>query len=455
MIARRLRVPTLLLVVAGLTAAGLLVYFGPSRVVRALRGGRANKLARRAASPKVGEEKPVPIFLGDAAWPQFLGPHRNNVSTETGLLESWAEGGPKLITTLRGLGTGFANVAIADNTVYTMGNRDEREYILALALDTGKEVWEFDNAPAFHNNFGDGPRCTPTLDHEWLYALGSTGELTCLDRKTGKKIWRKNLVKDFSAAIPRWGFSESPLIEGDHVICTPGGPEATMVALDKKTGDVVWKGAVPQKDGPAYASAIAIEAGGVRQFVNFTASAVIGVRASDGLVLWRDDSSANATANCCAPVALDNLVLTASGYGKGASALTLSSSAGRTTAELAYHSNNLKVKHAGLVLLDGYVYGSNESGILTCVDFKSGQVKWSDRSVGQGSLTCAEGRLILRSEDGPTALILASPDSYIELGRFQPAENTSSRAWAYPVICGGKLFLRDQDILQVYDVQGK
>jgi outer membrane protein assembly factor BamB len=443
-----------LFVVAGFGLAGLLSQVIPTAAAQGTKAGKGKKPARKNASPADGEEKSAPVVVGDANWPQFLGPRRDYVSAEAGLLKKWPAGGPKLIATLRGLGIGFSNIAIANNTLYTMGNRGEREFIVALALDTGKQVWEYDNAPAYHNGYGDGPRSAPTLDRDLLYALGGTGELVCLDRKTGEEIWKKSLVKDFGAAIPQWGFCESVLIEEDHVICTPGGPGATMVALDKKTGDVVWKSAAPQGGGPAYASAIAIEVEGVRQFVNYTANAVVGVRASDGFFLWRDESSANPTANCCAPVAHNNLVLTASGYGKGASALTLSSKDGKTTAKFKYHTNDLKVQHGGLVLLDGYVYGSNDPGILTCVELKSGKVRWADRSVGKGSLTCAEGHLILRGESGTTALVLATPAGYRERGRFEPPERSTARAWTYPVICGGKLFLRDQDLLQVYDVQG-
>lgn len=404
---------------------------------------------------KVGAAKLSPIDTGTSSWPQFLGPRRDNISTETGLIDKWPTGGPKLLATIRGLGTGFSNISIVDNVVYSMGNRGEREFVLAFALKDGKQIWEFDSAPAYHNGYGDGPRSAPTIDGDSLYALGGTGELVCLQRDTGKLIWKKNLVRDFGSAIPNWGFCESILIEGDRAICTPGGAGAAMVALNKKTGEVIWKSATPQGDRPAYASAIAIDVGDVRQFVNYTASSVIGVRASDGMLLWRDESSANGTANCCAPVAMDNFVLTASGYGKGASAVSLSSHDGKTSAKVEYHTNDLKVQHGGLVLFEGHVYGSNDPGILACVELKTGKTKWSNRSVGKGSLTCAGGRLILRSEAGPTALIDATPSGYNERGRFEPKDRTSSRAWTYPVVCGGKLFLRDQDLLQVYELRNK
>ncbi|HTI49418.1 MAG TPA: PQQ-binding-like beta-propeller repeat protein [Planctomycetaceae bacterium] len=387
---------------------------------------------------------------GAAVWPQFLGPRRNNISTETRLLKQWPPAGLSLIGTIRGLGVGFSNIAVVDGTVYTMGNRGERECVFAFALGRGDKVWEYDNAAAYHNGYGDGPRSTPTVDGELLYALGASGDLICLERASGREVWKKNLVREFGAGIPNWGISESVLIDGDKVICTPGGRSATMAAFDKKTGAVIWKSKTPQADQTAYASMIAVDAGGVPQYVNFTATGVIGMRADNGKFLWRNDSSANGIANCCAPLFADGFVFTSSGYGKGSSLLALSS----TGVKLKYHSNELKVHHGGLVLFEGCVYGSNDNN-WTCLDLKTGKVKWRDRSVGKGSLTCADGHLYLRSEQGPVALVVADSSGYREVGRFTPGERSKSPAWTYPVVCGQKLFLRDQDLLQVYDIAEK
>lgn len=424
-----------------------------SVLAQAPRVSQRNNPAGKVAARQVSESRGASISVGVASWPQFLGPHRNNIAAETSLLKEWPTDGPKLVSTIRRLGIGFSNIAIVDNIVYTMGNRGEREFVIAISLATGAPIWEYDNAPAYHNGYGDGPRGTPTVDGDRLLALGGTGELVCLDRKSGREVWKKSFVKEFGTAIPGWGICESVLVDDTRVICTPGGAGAAMVALDKATGDVLWKAATPQGDRAAYASAIAVDVGNVRQFVNYTATGVIGVRANDGLLLWRDDSSANVTANCCAPVAEGSLLLTASGYSKGASTLRLDSSEGKTTAKFLYHTNDLKVQHGGLVLLDGHVYGSNDPGILVCVELKTGKTKWTNRSVGKGSLTCADGLLILRSENGPTALVQATPGGYKETGRFEPKDRTKSRAWTYPVVCGGKLFLRDQDLLQVYDLR--
>lgn len=443
------RISTIFLVIVALAG-----FEQSTAMAQSTKGNKGKKPAKKATTRKTAGGKTAAVDVGDASWPQFLGAERNNQSEETGLLKKWPGGGPKLISTIRGLGIGFSNIAIEGGTLYSMGNEGEREFVYAYSLETGEKTWTYDNAPAYHNGFGDGPRGTPTLDGEYLYALGANGDLCCLTRADGKQVWKKSLVKEFGTGIPSWGICESVLIDGDRVVCTPGGRGATMVALNKLTGEVVWKQATPQGEGPAYASIIVAEEGGVKQYVNYTSTGMIGMRADNGEFLWRDDSSSNGTANCSAPVFADGIVLTASGYGKGATAVTLTTVGGKPGAKFAYHTNDLKVHHGGLVLLDGHVYGSNDPGILTCVELKTGKTKWQNRSVGKGSLTYADGHLYLRSEGGPMALVEATPSGYKESGKFEPKERSARPAWTYPVVCGGKLFLRDQEILQVYDVRG-
>jgi outer membrane protein assembly factor BamB len=438
------------LVLAAITAASIA---GESRPIAAQqqkqKRDRAKGQPRKSRGAATGVSKAVEI--GDATWPQFLGPGRDNISRETGLLRKWPSAGPRLVSTMRGLGVGFSNIAVDRNTIYTMGNFGEREVVLAVSLETGETVWKHDNAGAYHNGYGDGPRGTPTLDGDRLYALGASGTLVCLESKTGRVVWQKNLRQEFGTAIPNWGLCESVLIDGDRAVCTPGGKGATMVAFDKHTGAIAWKGAAPQGDGPAYSSAIRVEVGGVAQYVNFTARGVVGLKADDGAFLWRDDSSANGTANCCAPVAEGGMVFTASGYSKGGALVQLTAADGKVASKFKYHTNKMKVQHGGMILLDGHVYGADEN-ILTCLELATGKVKWQNRSVGKCSLTCADGMLIARSEQGPVALVEATPKAYRELSRFSPKDRSSSNAWTYPVVCGGKLFLRDQDLLQVYEI---
>jgi outer membrane protein assembly factor BamB len=418
-------------------------------------------VAEKKAAPKSRDKKGTvnssrtSARNADAApWPQFLGPDRNNCSREKGLLATWPDGGPKLLGTVTGLGIGFSNVSVADGVAYTMGNHGEREFVLAFDLDSGKNVWKFDNAAAYHNGYGDGPRSTPTIDGDKLYALGGSGDLVCLNRKTCNKVWQTSLVKEFGSGVPGWGFCESVLIDGDQLICTPGVANATLVALNKQTGKLLWKAAVPQNDRAAYASPIVVVAGDVRQYVQLTSSGTIGIRANDGKFLWRDDSAANGVANCSAPVAANGMVVSASGYGKGGSMVELTSNAGETACRFVWHTNDLTVHHGGLVLYDGHVYATNDQ-VLNCIELKTGKTKWKNRCVGKGSLTFADGRLIVRSEGGPVALVEATPAEYRELGRFDQPERSGKPAWPYPVVAGGKLLLRDQDKLLGYDLQGK
>jgi outer membrane protein assembly factor BamB len=420
---------------------------GASNFASKVRSDRRQVVVRPAANAKE--------TASTAPWPQFLGPDRNNCSRDRGLLATWPSQGPALLRTVTGLGIGFSNISVADGIVYTMGNHGEREFVLAFKVDTGESVWKFDNAAAYHNGYGDGPRGTPTIDGDRLFAMGGTGELVCLDRKTGSKVWQTNIFKEFESGVPGWGCCESVLIDGDRLICTPGGKTATLVALHKQTGKLLWKAPVPENDRTAYASPIMIEPGGVRQYVQFTSTGTIGIRADDGKFLWRDDSSANGTANCCAPVAAGGMVFTASGYGKGGSMVELSSSGGETTCKFAWHSNDLMVHHGGLVLFDGHIYAAGDNQHLNCVELKTGTLKWKNRCVGKGSLTFADGRLFVRSEGGPVALVEATPAEYKELGKFDQPERSGKPAWPYPVVAGGRLFLRDQDKLFVYDVKGQ
>ena len=409
------------------------------------------KKAPAKKTPRGGGAKGKAV---DGTWTQFLGPERDNHSPETGLLAKWPEGGPPLIGTIQGLGVGLSNISMADGVFYTMGNHGDREVVLAISLDSGENVWTFDNAPAYHNGFGDGPRGTPTIDGDKLYALGGGGDLVCLDLRKGSRVWQLNIVQEFGGNVPNWGICESVLIDGDNLICTPGGNGATMVALNKKTGKTVWKAASPQGDKVAYSSPIAVTVGDVKQFVQFTANGTIGIRATDGKFLWRDDSAANGTANCCSPMAAGEFVVTASGYGKGGSMVQLASAKGESSAQFGWHSNELQVQHGGVFLVDGHVYAANEQA-LVCIALKTGDVKWKDRSVGKGSLTFADGKLFVRSEQGPVAMVEASPKGYKELGRFEQPNRTGSKAWTYPVVTGGKLFLRDQDTLFAYNIKGK
>jgi outer membrane protein assembly factor BamB len=411
------------------------------------------KPAGSKSSARAGKTQALGALEG--IWPQFLGPARNNISPETGLLKRWPANGPKPEFKISGLGIGFSNIAVADDLIFTMGDRGGSEYVFAFALNGGQKAWEFEIGRSYSNSYGDGPRGTPTVDGDKVYAQSAHGDVACLDAKTGQAVWTKNVLRDHGGSVPGWGICESVLIDGDRLVCTPGGNGATVVALHKGTGEVVWKGKTPQGESAGYASPIVIDVDGVRQYVQFTSRGTVSFRAEDGEFLWRDDGAANGTANCSTPVFADDMVFSASGYGKGGAMVRLVSRGGETRATPGYQTKDLKVHHGGLVLLNGHVYGSNDPGVLTCLELKTGRVKWTNRSVGKASLTCADGNLIVRSEQGPVALVQAVPTGYKELGRFQQPERSDKPSWTYPVVADGKLFLRDQDILLVYALKGR
>jgi outer membrane protein assembly factor BamB len=386
-------------------------------------------------------------------WPQWQGPSRTAISHETGLLKTWPKDGPPLAWKATGLGDGYSTPSVAGGRVFTMGNREGTEYVLALDEKGGKEVWATATGPVRANGGGyAGPRCTPTVDGDLLYALGLNGDLVCLESATGELRWKKDLRKDFDGRPGGWGYSESPLVDGDRLIVTPGGKAATLVALDKKTGDTVWKAQVPQGDGAAYSSVIAADLDGQRQYIQFLSRGVVGVAAADGKFLWRYDRPHNGTANCSTPLYQDGCVFAASGYGTGGGLARLEKAGDKVTAVEVFFTKKMQNHHGGMVLQDGHIYGSNE-GQLTCLDFKTGTVKWEDRKPGKGSIAVADGQIYYRNEGGPVVLADMTPAGYTERGRFTPPDRSGKPSWPHPVIANGKLYLRDQDVLLCYDVK--
>ena len=306
-----------------------------------------------------------------------------------------------------------------------------------------------------------GPGCTPTVDGERVYALGMGGELVCLQVKDGKELWRVSFAKEFGGRLPTWSYRESPLVDGDKVICTPGGADATLVALDKATGKTIWKSKVPDNPGAAYASVIAIDFEGQRQYLQLTARMLVGVAAADGKFLWRYDRPANKTGiNCSTPIYHDGTVFASSAYGAGGGLVKLvKDGKDGVKAEEVYSTRSMENHHGGMIVLDGCLYGAhggNGGGNLVCLDFKTGKVLWNERSVEKGSVAFADGRLYYRTENtGNVLLIEPNAKEYVERGRFRQPDRSRSPAWAHPVIANGKLYIRDQDVLFCYDVKAK
>lgn len=401
-------------------------------------------------------------------WPQWQGPDRAAVSRERGLLQEWPKEGPPLAWKVQGLGGGYSAPSVAAGRIFGMSNRGNDEVVWALSETDGKTMWVTRLGPAFRQRMPqgrEGPGCTPAVDGERIYVLGLGGDLACLQVQDGKILWQHSLTRDFGGRAPNWSYRESPLVDGDKVICTPGGKDATLVALDKLTGKTIWKSQVPGSPGAAYASAIAIDFDGQREYVQLTARALVGVAAGDGKFLWRYDRPAARTGiNCSTPVYHDGLVFAAAAYGTGGGLVKLSKEAnGGVKAEEVYFTKKMQNHHGGLILVDGCLYGANggnEGGFLVCLDFKTGKVLWDERDSGKrrapkGSVAFADGRLYYRTENGTMLLIEPNPKQHIERGRFQQPDRSEAPAWPHPVLANGKLYLRDQGVLLCYHVRAK
>lgn len=385
-------------------------------------------------------------------WPQWRGPSRSGLSTETGLLRQWPAGGPRRVWSVSSLGNGFGSLAVRGDRIFVQGTRGGQSSVTALDRADGRQVWVRGIGSAGDNDRGPGPRGTPTVDGDRLYVLTEVGDLACLRVADGTVMWQRNILKEFGGRNIAWLISESPLVDGDRVIVSPGGRGAGMVALEKMTGKTVWV-AKELSDEAGYASPIVADVQGVRTVMTFTAEAGIGVRASDGKLMWRHRPVANNTANIATPVYADNKVFYSSGYGTGGALLGLRAQAGAVVAQEIYFTRDMQNHHGGLVLVNGYLYGFDNS-ILTCLDFATGKVMWQHRSVGKGSLSYADGHLYVFSENRVVGLVEATPAGYRERGRFTIADQ-NWQSWAHPVVSGGRLYLRDQGILSAYDVRAQ
>jgi outer membrane protein assembly factor BamB len=401
-------------------------------------------------------------------WPQWQGADRNAISKERGLLPAWPKEGPPLAWKIKGLGGGPSTPSIAGGRIFGMSHRGADEVVWAVSEADGKALWATRLGPAFSQDqmpqASEGPGSTPTVDGERLYVVGLGGTVTCLQVADGKQVWQRSLAADFGGPVPTWSFRESPLVDGNKVIVTPGGENATIVALDKATGRTLWNSQVPDSPQAAYASAIAFDFAGQRQYVQFTAKGLVGVAASDGKFLWRYDRAANSHGiNCSTPIHHEGKVFGASAYGNGGGLVKLGKDAsGSTKAEEVYFTNKMQNHHGGMVVHDGSLYGANggnSGGFLVNLDWETGNVLWDERATERrtpkGSVALADGRLYYRTEEGPMLLIEPSKKEYLERGRFEQPGRSDKPAWAHPVIANGKLYLRDQDSLFCYDIKAK
>ncbi len=383
-------------------------------------------------------------------WPQWRGPRRDGISAERGLLKAWPSAGPPQAWRATGAGDGYSSFAAANGKLYTLGARGGTEYVMAYDAATGKKLWEVSHGSRFGNDRGDGPRATPTVDGDRLYAFGASGDLAAMDAATGKVFWKVNVLSQYGGSNIQWGLSESPLVLSDRVLVNAGGRGASLVALKKTDGSLIWKS---QSDEAGYSSAVLHEAGGVRQAIFFTGERALGVDVATGKLLWSYNQVANRTANIATPLVRGNQVFLSSAYGTGAALLELTPSAGGMSAKQIYFTREMRNHHASSVLIGDYLYGFSDA-ILTAMKFSDGVVAWKDRSVGKGSVIFADDRLYLFSENGVVGLAEAVPTGYREHGRFQ-IQTGGAQTWSHPVVSNGKLFLRDQDNIYAYDVKAK
>lgn len=392
-----------------------------------------------------------------ADWPQWRGPDRNGVSKETGLLKEWPKAGPKMRWKADDIGGGYSTPIVVAGRVYVQTTRDDKEYCLALDEQTGKTIWSTEIGRVGKNQGPQypGTRATPTFDEASLYCLASDGELSCRSAADGKEAWRRNIVSELGGKVGYWAYSESVLVDRDRVICTPGGESAGLAAFNKKTGEMIWKSQLPDGDVADYASVMSVDGGGRRQYVGFLRKGLVGVDAATGKFLWRftktvDMPGTPTGANILTPVVIGNRIFS-SGSRSGGAVVELAQDNDGVAAREVYFNKALSPSIGGAVLVNGFLYGSAGPTIF-CADFATGEVKWKERSVGQSSLCYADGRIYARGFDTEVALIEATPEAYREHGRFAPPDRSKFKAWPHPIVANGAMYLRDQNVLQCFDV---
>ena len=411
---------------------------------------------------------PVSRSAGTSAasedWPQWRGPERNGTSSESGLLKQWPAGGPKLLWQVNDIGDGYSTPVVVGNRIYLMSNRDmENEFVAALSTQDGKVIWT--TRVGNVGNPNQNPpypkaRSTPTVDGNFIYALGSDGDIACLEAKSGKLRWSKNIRKEFGGVPGEWAYAESPLVDGDLVVVTPGGAEATMVALNKKTGALVWKSVVPGGEPAGYASAIVVQGGGRKQYVQLLTKGIVGVDAKTGQLLWRYADVAKGPAQYFTPIAHGEYVYCGA-LGVGGGMVRLKPEGSGVAAEQVYFIRGLPNGIGGAVLVGDHLFGTEVAQQLVAVEFTTGKVKWKSENFGWASVAAADGHLYFHFINGDLALVEASPEAFREKGRFAPPNQPKKKqvgqfpegAFAYPVIANGRLYIRDLGTLWAYDIK--
>lgn len=394
-----------------------------------------------------------PVCAGD--WPQWRGPERTDLSKETGLLKSWPEAGPKRLWMFDKAGQGYSGPAIVKGKLFTLGTRDGNEILLALDANTGNELWTAKIGSILKNKWGDGPRGTPTVDGDRVYALSGPGDLVCVSVTDGKMLWQTNLTQ-LGGRVPGWGYTESVLVDGNMVVCTPGGSQGALAALDKTSGKLIWQ-SKEFTDGAHYSSIVPAEINGTWQYVQLVEKNFVGISAKDGKLLWKSDFPKGRTAVIPTPIVKGNNVYVTAGYGAGCKMVAIGSDYTVTT---IYENSVMKNHHGGVILIGDHLYGHSDGYAWVCQDFKTGQEVWGHREFRKGAVGYADGMLYCLEEDGGAVVLAeASPAGWKQHGRFKldpqsQIRSSSGRIWTHPVIANGKLYLRDQDLIYCYNVKG-
>jgi outer membrane protein assembly factor BamB len=399
--------------------------------------------------PKTGATKSDAAF-----WPQFHGPKNDNISTDKGLLKQWPEAGPKLIWTAKELGDGWSSVSIVAGRMFTAGNVDEKTVVFALDVNDGKLLWKKEIGGAWTvSNMYPGSHGTPTIEGDRLYFESAVGDVVCMNVADGAIVWSKNILKDFDAPNTTWAIAESILIDGDRLICCPGGPKASVAALDKKTGGVVWA-AKSTGDKAGYATPAIAESQGLKMILTMNEKALIGVAADNGELLFRHEHQTKYDINATTPVLLGDQIFITSGYGSGAEMLKLKVDGKKASVQRLWENKKLDNHHGGVVVLDGHIYGSAHGGAWVCVEWATGKQTHSDRGVGKGSFTYADGMFYTLSENGgKVGLVEATPAAHKVTSQFKIPEGGKGNSWAHPVVAGGRLYIRHGEFLYAYDVR--
>jgi outer membrane protein assembly factor BamB len=398
------------------------------------------------------------LRLNAADWPQWRGPHRDSHSSETGLLQEWPKEGPKLLWQVKDIGPGYSTPSVVGDRIYLLSNEGlENEFALALSTKDGSRIWSARVGKVGHPEQDPNypaARSTPAVDGKFVYALGSDGDLVCLETANGKKRWQKNLRTDFGGKYGEWAYAESPLVDGKALICTPGGSNATIVALNKTTGDTVWKCVLPEGDDAGYSSVVAAKLSGVKQYVQFLSKGLVGVEAKTGKLLWRYQRSAKGTpAAVVTPLVSEGCIYSGAFRAGGAVIRPVRKESSFTIEEL-YFNNKLPFGLGGVVKVGDYFYGAGNEASM-CINFKTGAIQWEERGVG--SWLVADGRIYMHDENGEMALIEPNPKAYREKSRFtppnRPNDSKRSKPWAHPVIADRRLYVRELNCLWCYDVR--